>query len=75
MRRGSWKKNGTTDRGANEEEETESAGVRSKRKDPIMCMSGSQHHWSLNFEKIEQQTLPLALMPFLCSDGLFWPHV
>lgn len=40
MKRGSWKKNATTDRGANEEEEIESRRKRSERKDSIMCMSG-----------------------------------
>lgn len=65
MEGGSWKKNGATDRGANEEEEIESGGVRSERKDPIMCMSGcimaschpaeaNQHSRSLNSENVEQ---------------------
>lgn len=40
MERGSREKNGTTDRRENEEEEIESGGMRSERKDSIMCMSG-----------------------------------
>lgn len=40
MERGSWEKNGRTDQRENEEEEIESGGMRSERKDSVMCMSG-----------------------------------
>lgn len=51
-REAAGRKMGTTDRRANEEEEIESCGMRSERKDSIMCMSGcimaSCHHAKAN---------------------------
>lgn len=72
--------------GQNEGEEIESGGMRSERKDPIMCMSGcimaschpakaNKHSRSLNSENIEQHHFLWWWPAFYVQSAADWCFV